>query len=735
MARLVKILLILLVAVVGVGMLASVALFLFFDPNDFRENISAGVKEATGRDLVIEGDLSLSLFPWIAIEIGRTRLGNAEGFGDEPFLSFEAARLSVRVMPLLFERKLAVGTASLDSLTINLQVNANGETNWDDLAGADKSPEEQIADDILHEQPELAGTGPASFDIANISISNASVSYTDAQAGSRASITDLSLKTGRIAAGSAFDLDAKFKFKSTPGDLGGELSISGTILASEGMAQIDITGLNVSGILQGLAAQATDFNFDARAIEVDVAGQSITLGEMDLSLLGISMVANVEPFSYAASPQPTAAITVHEFSLKTLMTTLGAEPPETADENALQRVSFSATAAVGAKAVALTDMRLTLDDTTVTGTLSLPKSADGAILFDLSADSMVLDHYMAPPLDPEVAAADADTANIEIPVDMIRALHASGKVRMERAVLSGIVFENLQLGLQSANGKLRLHPISADIFDGTYTGDVRIDATGKEAAISVNENIVDVQLASLAAAMYGVENVSGTINGSFVLTGRGIDLDAIRRDLDGTVAFVLADGALLGTDVWHELRQARAMLKGEPAPEPRLPVRTEFSTVSASGKVTDGVLRNDDFLAELPFLRLTGKGSVNFVEASLNYAMEARVLDSPEFAGQVSAAELKDFTSAVIPLKVSGSLASPSIKPDIDALIKQQIQKKFEKEKKKFFNRLLGMPLPADDAKPASEAEDTDNPEDNEAEEEPDAEDLIKDALKNLFGG
>ena len=123
MVRLLKILLILVAALVGVGVLASVALFLFFDPNDFRDDISAGVKNATGRDLVIEGDIELSVFPWIAVEIGSTRLGNAEGFGDTPFLSFENARLSVRLLPLLLRQEVAVGTASLDSLAVNLQEN------------------------------------------------------------------------------------------------------------------------------------------------------------------------------------------------------------------------------------------------------------------------------------------------------------------------------------------------------------------------------------------------------------------------------------------------------------------------------------------------------------------------------------------------------------------------------------------------------------------------------------
>ena len=119
MGRLVRILLLVVAGFVGLTVIAAVALFLFFDPNDFRDEISAQVKSATGRDLVIEGDLSLSVFPWIAVNIGRTQLGNAEGFGDDPFLSFEEARLSVRLAPLLFQQTVTIGTASLDSFALN----------------------------------------------------------------------------------------------------------------------------------------------------------------------------------------------------------------------------------------------------------------------------------------------------------------------------------------------------------------------------------------------------------------------------------------------------------------------------------------------------------------------------------------------------------------------------------------------------------------------------------------
>ena len=184
MGRLVKILLLVVAGFVGLVVIAAVALFLFFDPNDFRDEISAQVKEATGRDLLIEGDLSLSVFPWIAVNIGRTQLGNAEGFGDEPFLSFDEARLSVRLAPLLFQRTVTIGTATLDSFSLNLEVAADGKNNWDDLAEAgETAPDEESAD-----------TGDTqTLDIAEVRLSNASISFRDAQAGTANTISGLSL--------------------------------------------------------------------------------------------------------------------------------------------------------------------------------------------------------------------------------------------------------------------------------------------------------------------------------------------------------------------------------------------------------------------------------------------------------------------------------------------------------------------------------------------------------------
>lgn len=717
MAKLLKLILYVAAGIVGVVVIAAVALLVFFDPNDFRDTISTQVKNATGRDLTIEGDLSISLFPWLAVEVGRTTLGNAEGFGDEPFVNFDSARLSVRVMPLLTRQEIAVGTAALDGFEANLAVRADGTTNWDDLAQAGQAGDAAAADS--------GGGSDVMLDIANVSLNDARINYADAQSGSRYSVTDLNLQTGRIAAGETFDIDGGFAFTAEPGELAGTLAMAGSISLAEGMQGVTTDGLSIDGSIEGLVSEPTEFRLVSRSIALDAEREQIDLGEIDLSVLGLSMTANVEPYAYAGNGDLTAALRVAEFSLKELMRTLDIEPPVTADENALQRLSFEANAVVGQTALTLTSMNLVMDDTTMTGELAVPLTETGSLAFNLAADSITLDNYMAPA---DEAAADTEepAADIEIPVDLIRTLRAQGTVRMAEAFLGPIAFTNMELGVNGADGQLRLHPISARFFDGGYQGDVRIDAAGSAPTLSVNERIADVNLAAMAKALYDADNITGTINGSFELAGSGATLSAIAADIDGNMAFELLDGAWEGTDVWHQLRSARALYKREAPPEPRNPPRTEFSSITATGVVTDGVFKNDDLLAQMPFLRVTGNGEINLGVREIDYSVQARVLEKPEFMTDASEDELTDFTEALIPIRITGSLADPSFRPDIEAMFRAEVEAAIEEKtdelKEDLINRLLGGD---EDEGAAGEGADTEEPKD--------VEDELKDRLKDLF--
>ncbi len=645
MSRTTKLVAWLVAAVVAIFVVAAVALLVFFDPNDFREDIADAVAESTGRELVIEGDVSISVFPWLAVEIGKSRLGNAPGFGDEPFAEFESAKMGVQLMPLLLRREVAVGTIAVDSLAVNLEENRQGANNWDDLASAE--PAETSA--------EPTGEAvEATIDAAGIRFSNATIRYESAD--SAYSLTGADLSVGAITG------------------RGGE---------------INVDGMSLSGVLEGVVSTPGEFSIETAGIAVQTVEQVVTMQPVELAVLGLDISADVQPFSYAGDVEPVAAIEVEAFSPRSLMHLFDVEQVETADPAALTSLVIAATAAVKATAIELSDVNIKLDDTTFKGTLAVPLAEGGAYRMDLKADRIDLARYMEPATD-EAGSEDTDAVPVEIPSDLIRPLRARGNLALDAASLGEIEFTDVKLGLNIGDGRLRLHPVSAQLFGGSYNGDVRVDASGAVPTLSVDEKIEGVDLANLAAAMFEQDNITGTIGGVFRLSGRGDDMGAIQRSLGGNMSIELLDGTYEGTDIWYELRRARARLKNEEPPEPELPARTKFSSVTATGVVRDGVMQNDDFFAELPFMQLRGRGSVDLAAATVDYGLTARILEKPESLSGVTQEELDDFTEAEIPLKITGSLESPSVRPDIEKLLRDRVEEEIEDKLKDKLKDIFG---------------------------------------------
>jgi AsmA protein len=560
-------------------------------------------------------------------------------------------------------------------LRLNLAVAANGRSNWQDLIDRSEAVDEAAA------APDDSAAMPA-LDISSIAISDAAIVYRDAQTGETYSLTEVNMSSGRVAAGEPVPLSGGLTFALQPAAISGSVEVETVATFDAEAGTISLADLSLDGLVEGVAEVPTTLQFATSSFVADTKREVVSLGEVEVSVLGVGMSAAVEPFSYAGSPEPVAIVQIEAFSPRNLMQRLNIEAPPTADPDALGRMSLGA-----------------------------------RYRFDFVADTIDLGRYMAPA--DESAAADETAAPVEIPVDLIRSINASGSLKVTDAHLGAMRFENVDLGLNNINGSLRIHPIAATLFEGSYSGDVRIDASGATPVLSVNEQIDGVNLGALALAMFEQESVTGLIKGAFKLSGKGEELSAIQRSLSGSMSLELVDGAFEGTDVWYEIRRALAMIKQQTPPEPVLPARTRFSNIKASGPVTDGVFRNDDLLAELPFMQVTGKGSVDIAAATLDYRMSARVLNKPELMQDVSQGELSELTKAVIPVRISGSLAAPSVKPDVEALLKQRVQQEIEDQ---IFDKLLG----GSDKQQADDGG-------QESDTKKDTEDKLKDSLKDLF--
>ena len=107
--------------------------------------------------------------------------------------------------------------------------------------------------------------------------------------------------------------------------------------------------------------------------------------------------------------------------------------------------------------------------------------------------------------------------------------------------------------------------------------------------------------------------------------------------------------------------------------------RTPFTAVSATGRITNGVIANDDLLAALQYLQVKGHGTADIASGTIDYHLDAAVLKIPDTAGD--AASAGDLTGFTIPVVVTGTFGAPKVRPDVTALVKARVQKEIDKKK------------------------------------------------------
>jgi AsmA protein len=162
-----------------------------FDPNKYKPEIVAAVKDKTGRTLAIEGNLSLSFFPNIGIAVGKASLSEPEG--SRIFARVEQAKISLALLPLL-SKQVVVDRVTLSGLTLDLVQHKGGKTNFGDLGGTTGS--------TTPAGPKQAPQrGAMRLDIAGIELRSSAISWHDEASGQRYKATIDELKTGRIASG------------------------------------------------------------------------------------------------------------------------------------------------------------------------------------------------------------------------------------------------------------------------------------------------------------------------------------------------------------------------------------------------------------------------------------------------------------------------------------------------------------------------------------------------------
>ena len=101
----------------------------FVNWNHYKPEIISAARDAVGRDLVVDGDISLSLLPAPALSVDGVRLANIEGGSAPDMARLGALQVRVAFGPLL-SGQIQVQSVRLVEPAILLEVLPDGRANW-----------------------------------------------------------------------------------------------------------------------------------------------------------------------------------------------------------------------------------------------------------------------------------------------------------------------------------------------------------------------------------------------------------------------------------------------------------------------------------------------------------------------------------------------------------------------------------------------------------------------------
>jgi AsmA protein len=658
--RIVRIVAIVAGALIALLVIGAVALLLFVDPNRYRSDIERVAQQHSGRVLTLSGKLELKVFPWLALSIHDVRLSNPEGFGTEPFMTVQNASIGVKLLPLLAKR-LEVRRITLDGVNLNL-VSRGEENNWKDLSEP-KGPAQS---------PNNAPPSQGSVSIEGLDLSKSSVVYRDEVKKSTTQIANLELHTGRLETGPH----------------------------RTALATVDLLGSYLAAAdRQASSAQAKPLAFSLHTSGIAVSQDTLAPATVEVKVGDSALVVSLAGEKMSTERIVTGSVAVPTTSARKLLQSFGIAPPITRDSGALSAFGLQTNFRLTGKQLQLSALQLTLDDTRAQGTAAIDDLAASALSFDLNVNGINVDLYRSPvekaaraPVDKTKArAAGAPSAKAPptpLPLETLRKLDVHGTLRVGSATFSNIVFTDVVMPLAAKDGHIHLGPTQARLYGGSYNGDIVLDARPVQAQLSLNEHVHGTDIGALVKGAFDSGRLSGRADANVAVTGVGNTDDAIIRSLSGKIDANVKQGALIGIDITYELQRANALLKRQVPPQRTGPARTVFNALETNGTLDKGVLRIDDLRMATDFLQVHGRGTLDTATEAINYQLVTSVDKLP--AGSAGGGGLDALGSVEVPLTITGTLSSPTVRPDIEALAKGKLGQEVQQKGVQLVKKKLG---------------------------------------------
>jgi AsmA protein len=604
-------------AFIGLLIVVVLAFVFLVDANKFKPRIEAIARDQ-GIALQINGDLGWNLWPSLGVAVNEVRVAALEA-PDQPIAEIKQASLLLALMPL-FSGEFKVDHIAVDGATASLKVDAAGKGNWEALI---KSNNPAPAP-----QPAPATDANLKLDIHHVSLSNSRLDYSEAQSGQAIALRDLNVSMSDVNLRAApFPMEMSFVAELTP----------------TGSDKLELQAKLSNNI--SVDSAFSNIKLDDGKLQLDVKAKESASLELRYSL-ALSDLKNDLTYD--------GQLTLAETNARKLLAALGIKL-DTADKDALSKLTFSSNINGTAKKIKLDNLHLIMDSTTFKGSVAVTDFTTSALKLVLDGDKINVDHYLPPSAQEKLAPAVADapasppvqsqTEDTQLPIDMLRELNVNAKVALQAMTISNIDLENVAFKVLAKNGMVEPE-LSAKAYSGTITTKGQLDARGSQAQLQFDAGVVGLELEPLLKdqEMDSKFGLQGAVQVRALGTAQGNSVNQLFKSLRSNANFSGAQVRVSPINLEQQFCKLVNLVNKTDDQNQTWAAYTEMTELSGSVKIRDQIVTIDTFKAGVEKLQLGSTGKINLATDEYDIYLPLKLLKSK--SDTVTAEQVAVTTSA-----------------------------------------------------------------------------------------
>lgn len=623
-------------------------LLLGTDPNTYKPELEK-LANQNNIELSIEGDLSWSFYPNLAVQAGTTSLSGKEA--GIPDIHFEQADFILDWKALL-SRTIRLRAITIDGANIRIQ-SAKEAASVAALPGAAASTQE-IKSTAL----------PFEIAIDQLALTNSRIVLVTTGAPDRI-LEQLNFTSKKLNLnGQPFPVT--FKVSTTLTDQPNPINIA---LDTQLKLQLDEQQASLSGAkltLNGFNELPLNLGFDAL---YDGQADSLTLNNVEGTLGSANIKGNIKGQQLTTAPLLTG-----ELSLQNLVL---AELPVEAPEG-FSKISIQSQFSASEQSVQLNDLKLALDNFNLGGKLSLKLESPRQLVMVLKGDNLTLPTSNKNSQDGNNAQA-AMLSPILAPLALLD--NGKGHIELNLASLNSddIRIEKLHLNL-FANGKVvNITGLSGQVFGGSFQTTMKANLGKKSPTVAFTKQLVDIDLHQTLSTLAEQSDVRGTLTMDFGGTTQGDTQDALVANVNGNGKFSVKNLQVDNINVERSYCEMAALIEKQPSTNQTWPNSTLLKNLRGDIQWRDQRILLPGFTTGLGNLAVSGNGTVFLAEERYDMLITAN-LHGDQTSETGCLVKSKRIQNRDIPLRCKGSFAEDgggNCLPDskfISQLLQEKIQ-------------------------------------------------------------